>query len=129
MKRIIITTALLVGTAVAAQAQDAPRTMYKDLIRPNGQPRSADVYQAAVDGCSRQTGQSRYEPDGAAMKKCMQSHGYHFMWQHGFASGSARSAPSSGAWHRCGPNWIAIGPCVSVQPHYDGPNGEYSGTY
>ncbi len=132
MKRLIF-IALLLGTATAvaaqAQAQDAPRTMYKDLIRPNGQPRSADVYQSAVDGCSAQTGQSRYQPDGAAMKKCMRSHGYQFMWQHGFASGSVRSAPASGGWHRCAPNWIAIGPCDSSVPHFDGPNGEYSGTY
>ena len=87
--------------------------MYKDLIRPNGQPRSADVYQAAVDGCFGQTGQSRYEVDGAAMKECMRSRGYQFMWQRGFASNSARSAPSSGGLHKCGPNWYSNGNCHS----------------
>jgi len=93
MKRIIITTALLLGTAVAAQA--VPQAMYKDLIRPNGQKRSEAVYQADVNACYRQTGGSRYLPDGAAMKKCMLSRGYRFIWQRGFASGSVRSAPSS----------------------------------
>jgi len=93
MKRITITTVVLLGTAVAAQA--APQTMYKDLVRPNGQKRSEAVYQADVNACYRQTGGSPYLPDSAAMKKCMLSRGYRFMWQRGFASGSVRSAPSS----------------------------------
>jgi hypothetical protein len=111
MKRIIITTALLLGTAMAAQA--VPQAMYKDLIRPNGQKRSAAVYEADVNSCYSQTGQSRYEIDGAAMKKCMRSRGYQFMWQHGVASGSARSAPSSGGLHECAPNWYSNGNCHS----------------
>jgi hypothetical protein len=94
MKRIIIAAALLLGTATAVAAQAPPQTMYKDLIRPNGQKRSAGVYQADVDACYRQTGGSPYYPDSAAMKKCMLSHGYRFMWQRGFASSSARAAPS-----------------------------------
>ena len=113
MKRIIIATALLLGTAIAAQAQDPPQVMYKDLIRPNGHPRSADVYQAAVDACYAQTGGTPYEPDTAAMKKCMQGRGYQFMWQHGFASGSAPATPSSGGLHKCGPNWYSNGNCHS----------------
>lgn len=128
MKPIIVTTALLLCTALAAQAQNPPQTMYKDLIRPNGHKRSAAVYEADVNACYAQTGQSRYEFDGAAMKQCMLSRGYQFEWQRGVFSRSVRSAPSSGAWHRCGPNWIAIGPCVSAEPHY-GPNNEYEGTY
>ena len=94
MKRIIVATALLLGTAVAAQAQAVPQTMYKDLIRPNGHMRSDAVHQADVDACYRQTGTGPYAPDTAAMKKCMLGRGYRFMWQRGFASGSRRAAPS-----------------------------------
>ena len=92
VKRIIITV-LLLGTAMVASAQAAPQVKYKDLIRPNGHLRSAAVYQADVDDCYRQTGGTPYLPDSAAMKKCMLSRGYRFMWQRGFASRSARSAP------------------------------------
>ena len=113
MKRIIIAAALLLATAAAAAAQAPPQAMYKDLIRPNGHPRSDAIYQADVDACYAQTGQSRYQPDGAAMKKCMRSRGYQFMWQRGFASSSARSAPSSGGLHKCGPNWYSNGNCHS----------------
>jgi hypothetical protein len=92
MRRIIATIALLLGTAVAAQA--VPQTMYKDLIRPNGHKRSESTYAADVDACYRQTGGSRYLPDSAAMKKCMLSHGYRFVWQRGYTSDSRRSASS-----------------------------------
>jgi hypothetical protein len=92
MKRIIVTTALLLGTAVAAQAR--PVAQYYDLIRPNGHMRSDAVHQADVDACYRQTGTGPYEPDTAAMKKCMLSRGYRFMWQRGFVSGSRQGAPS-----------------------------------
>ena len=97
MKRTIVTAALLLATATAVAAQAVPQTAYKDLIRPNGQKRSDAVYQADVDACYRQTGGSPYVPDSAAMKKCMLSHGYRFMWQRGFASVSRR-APSSGVY-------------------------------
>ena len=94
MNRIIITTVVLLGTATAVAAQAVPQTAYKDLIRPNGQKRSDAVYQADVNACYRQTGGSPYLPDSAAMKKCMLSRGYRFMWQRGFASGSRQAAPS-----------------------------------
>jgi len=113
MKRIIITTALLLGTVIAAQAQTAPAAMYKDLIRPNGQKRSAAVYQADLDACYAQTGQSRYEYDGPAFKKCMLSRGYQFMWQHRVATGSGHAAPSTAGLHKCGPGWYSNGNCHS----------------
>jgi len=94
MKRIIVTIALLLGTAVAGQAQAVPQIMYKDLIRPSGHKRSDAAHQADVDACYRQTGASRYLPDGAAMQKCMLSHGYRLVWQRGFASGPRQAAPS-----------------------------------
>jgi hypothetical protein len=112
MKRIMITTVLLLGTAVAAQA--VPQTMYKDLIRPNGQKRSDAAYQADVNACYRQTGGSPYVPDGAAIKKCMLSRGYRFMWQRGFASGSRQVAPS-GAYD-IGPPPDPPSPPVFVDP-------------
>jgi hypothetical protein len=92
MKRIIVTTALLLVTAVAAQAR--PEASYHDLIRPNGHPRSDAIHQADLDCCYQQTGQSRYSLDGPAFKKCMLGRGYRFTWQRGFASGSRQAAPS-----------------------------------
>jgi hypothetical protein len=92
MNRIIVTTALLLVTAVAAQAQ--PVASYYDLIRPNGHPRSDAIHEADLNFCYRQTGQSRYSLDGPAFKKCMLSRGYRFSWQRGFAGGSRQAAPS-----------------------------------
>jgi hypothetical protein len=83
--------------ARASAAQAAPQIMYKDLIRPNGHMRSDAVHQADVAACYRQTGASRYLPDSAAMKKCMLSRGYSFMWQRGFATAS-RQAGSNEDW-------------------------------
>jgi len=90
MKRIIITTALLLGTVVAAQAR--PVANYYDLIRPNGHPRSDAIHQADLNFCYAQTGQSRFSLDGPAFKKCMLSRGYRFQWQR--AGGSGGDSPS-----------------------------------
>jgi len=79
VNRIVVAAALLLGTSLAAQAY--PVTMYHDLIRPNGHPRSEAIYQSNLDACYRQTGQSRYAADGPAFKNCMASHGYRFAWQ------------------------------------------------
>ena len=48
-QRIGVTAALLFGTAKAVAAQRPRRLCTENLIRPNGRPRSAAVYQAAVD--------------------------------------------------------------------------------
>ena len=96
MKRIAIAAVVLLGTATAVVAQ-TPQAMYKDLIRPNGHPRSDAIHQADVDACYAQTGNSRYEPDGPAMKQCMRSRGYQFKWQRGFASNSG-GATAGGNW-------------------------------
>jgi hypothetical protein len=93
MKRIIITTALLLGTVLSAQAR--PVAKYYDLIRPNGHMRSDAVHQADLGFCYAQTGQSRFSPDGPAFKKCMLTRGYRFLSQqgwgqtHGSGSGDA----------------------------------------
>lgn len=89
-----------VTTHVAAQP---PQAMYKDIVRPNGQKRSDAVYQADVGACYAQTGGSRYRPDSAAMKQCMLSDGFQFMWQRGFGSSSgttvaSRSGSSDDDW-------------------------------
>jgi len=115
MKRIGITAALLLGTATAVAAQAAPQVMYKDLIRPNGHKRTEAVYQADVSACYRQTGGSRYLPDSAAMKKCMLSRGYRFVWQRGFGGGSGRAvAQSNWRMHVDGARGI---PCMTLQAH------------
>ena len=80
VNRIIIATALLLGTSLAAQAY--PVSVYRDLIRPNGHPRSEAIHQSDLDACYRQTGQSRYAADGPAFKQCMASRGYRFVSQH-----------------------------------------------
>ena len=78
MRRTLVTTALLLGTVLAAQAR--PVNAYYDLIRPNGHPRADAIHQTDLDFCYRQTGASRYRLDNAAMKKCMLGRGYRFMW-------------------------------------------------
>jgi hypothetical protein len=89
MKRIIVTTAVLLGTVLTAQAR--PVASYHDLIRPNGHPRSDAIHQADLDFCYQQTGQSRYSLDGPAFKKCMLGRGYRFEWQRagGYGGGSS----------------------------------------
>lgn len=114
MKRIVIAAALVLGTATAVAAQTAPQVVYKDLIRPNGQPRSAAVHQADVDACYAQTGGSRYLPDSAAMKKCMLGRGYRFVSQSGFDSGAGRPVVQNN-W-RIHVDGAARGvPCMTLQ--------------
>lgn len=92
MKRIIIiTAAVLIGT-VAAQAGQTDT--YHDLIRPNGTMRSDAVHEADLDFCYQQTGQSRFRPDGAAMKKCMAGRGYSFTGLTGSTGGTHAPAVS-----------------------------------
>jgi len=109
MKRIIVATTLLLGTAVAAQAY--PAAKYYDLIRPNGHPRSDAIHNADLDACYAQTGQSRYKADGPAFKKCMLGRGYRFVSQHEVRN--PPSAPSSAGLHKCGPGWYSNGNCHS----------------
>ena len=103
MKRIIVATALLLGTAIATQAHAAPQTMYKDL-RPNGHKRSDAAYQADVDACYRRTGGNPDVPDSAAMKKCMLSNGYSFLWQRGFGGASRQASPADDPGSSSGPS-------------------------
>jgi hypothetical protein len=75
MKRLAIAAALLLTTALSAYA-DHPDVTYHDLIRPNGQPRSDAVFNAAVAACKRITHDSKYSDDSPAMKRCMLKRGY-----------------------------------------------------
>ena len=71
MKRAIIACALLLVGTFAAQAYHSNDTYY-DLVRPNGQPRSDAVFNADLNFCYRQTGDSRYGlGDTPAFKQCM----------------------------------------------------------
>jgi len=78
MKRTLVVTALLIGSVLTAQAR--PVNAYYDLIRPNGHPRSDAIHQRDMNYCYAKTGASRYRLDNAAMKQCMLSRGYRFMW-------------------------------------------------
>jgi hypothetical protein len=49
---------------------------YRDIIRPNGQPRSDAVYNSALDFCRGQTGLSRNGKDTATFKSCMKGQDY-----------------------------------------------------
>jgi hypothetical protein len=92
MNRIIVATALLLGTGLAAQSY--PVATYYDLIRPNGKPRSQAIHQSDLDACYRETGQSRYKADGPAFKKCMLGRGYRFVSQHYAPNPPTYSGPS-----------------------------------
>ena len=59
MKTALILSALLVGLASNAYASSHSEKTYRDLIRPDGKPRSFAIYSAAVNGCYAQTHESR----------------------------------------------------------------------
>jgi hypothetical protein len=71
MKRAITACALVLVGTFAAQAYHYDDTYY-DLVRPNGQPRSDAIFNADLNFCYRQTGDSRYgDGDTPAFKQCM----------------------------------------------------------
>jgi hypothetical protein len=71
MKRAIIACALLLVGTFAVQAYHSSDTYY-DLVRPNGKPRSDAIFDADLNFCYRQTGDSRYRlGDSSAFKQCM----------------------------------------------------------
>lgn len=73
MKRVVVAFALLLAGTFAAQAYHSDDTYY-DLVRPNGQPRSDAVFNADLNFCYRQTGDSRYRlGDSPAFRQCMLS--------------------------------------------------------
>ena len=74
MIRALIVTALMLGTALGAQAHT--NDTYYDMIRPNGHPRSDAVFQAALNACYTQTGANRFSGDTPAFKQCMRGHSY-----------------------------------------------------
>jgi len=76
MQRALITAALVLASVSTASASSHYETTYYDTIRPNGQPRSQAVYDAALDDCYSQTGLAREASDTPAFKACMTTHGY-----------------------------------------------------
>ncbi len=79
-KRSITACALVLTTLAPAFASSHYETMYRDTIRPHGQPRSQKVYDAALDYCYGQTGLSRAAADTDAFKACMSGRGYQWKW-------------------------------------------------
>jgi hypothetical protein len=81
MKRAIIISVLLFCGSADAHA-DHFEMMYRDLIRPGGQPRSDAVYQENLDFCYGQTGADRNLADTPAFKQCMLGRGYRWQYTH-----------------------------------------------
>jgi hypothetical protein len=79
MKRALLISAMLVASVAGAHA-DHYTTMYRDLIRPHGQPRSDAIYQANLDVCYDRTHADRMKNDTPAFKTCMLGRGYR--WQY-----------------------------------------------
>jgi hypothetical protein len=80
MKKVIVTTALVIASLSPAFASSHYETMYHDNIRPNGHPRSDAVYNAALDDCYRQTGLARDARDTQAFRDCMATHDYRWVY-------------------------------------------------
>jgi hypothetical protein len=71
--------ALVLASVSTASATSHYEMNYRDTIRPNGQPRSQAVYDAALDACYSQTGLSRDDADTPAFKACMTTQGYRWL--------------------------------------------------
>jgi hypothetical protein len=88
MKRALLISVMLLASVAGAHA-DRYNTIYHDLIRPNGRPRSAAVGHANLEACFSQTGDSRVRSDSPEFKRCMAAHGYRWV--------STRRVPDSSA--------------------------------
>jgi hypothetical protein len=93
MQRAIIIAIMLLASATAVRADQVVNEVYRDLIRPHGQPRGAAASQAALDYCYGQTGDIRGLADSPAFKQCMLGRGYR--WQTTRIKG--KPAPENGA--------------------------------
>jgi hypothetical protein len=84
MKALVLSAALsaavFFGTISAAGASWHYDTTYRDLLRPNGQPRGNAAYQADLDFCGRQTHVTdKFAPDRPAFKQCMLSRNWRWV--------------------------------------------------
>ena len=79
MRHSLMVAALMLSSASSAFATSHYEITYYDTIRPNGQPRSQAVYDAALNDCSRRTGAAYNDDDPPAFRACMATHGYRFM--------------------------------------------------
>jgi hypothetical protein len=80
MRHALVIASLLLCASVQAQAGTSHYEMsYRDLIRPNGHPRSDAIYDSALDACYGQTGLSRDAADTPAFKACMKERGYRWL--------------------------------------------------
>jgi len=94
MKRLVIATVVLLGSALSAYAHH-PDDTYHDMIRPNGHARSDAVFYSAVTACKRISHNSIYAADSSAMKRCMLTRGYQWQSTNWVADRPTRSSPSS----------------------------------
>jgi hypothetical protein len=76
MKRIIVAT-LLLASSVLGAAADTSSYVFKDVLKPSGHERSADVRHADGRACGV-TGDLDMPADIPAFKKCMQARGWRF---------------------------------------------------
>jgi hypothetical protein len=76
MKSSIVLAAVLLMAATFGAHADQSNDVYRDMIRPNGQKRSAAVFQSDLDGCYQATGASRFARDTPAFRQCMLQRGY-----------------------------------------------------
>jgi hypothetical protein len=91
MKRLVLITILLLCGALNVEA--AGRTeVYRDLIRPNGHPRSDAIHDADLNLCYARTGADRNRPDTASFKSCMRTRGYRYV------GSQVRHAPRERMW-------------------------------
>jgi len=79
MKRAMLISNMLLASVAGAHA-DHYDTVYHDLIRPNGHPRSASMGSANLEACFSQTGDKRARSDSAKFRSCMASRGYRWVF-------------------------------------------------
>lgn len=85
MKRMILVTAILLGSALAAQAD---HDVYDNMTK---HPRSDDVLQADTSACTMMLGAPQNGvPTSREYKNCMRSHGWRF--NHTVRERSSRSS-------------------------------------
>ncbi len=102
MQRAIVILVILLAGSVAADAGQTVNEVYRDLIRPGGQPRGAANSQAALDFCYSQTGDIRGLADTPAFKQCMLGRGYR--WQRTRIEGKPEPFENGAQWcieHDC----------------------------
>jgi hypothetical protein len=79
MKRAVIAATLLLCPLAPAFATTHYEMTWRDMVRPHGHKRSQMVYDADLNTCYDQTGQSRETASTPGFKTCMKSRGYRWI--------------------------------------------------